>query len=119
MDANAILPKFEAFLLTEKCCALNTFHAYIRDVKQFERFLVKVNQKLSDTNEALLKQFIFDLKNNGTGSRSIARKISSLKVFFRWAHHQLAWYDFSKKLVVPKIEKNYRIILIRKKFRSF
>lgn len=102
---NSILHKFEAFLLTEKRCALNTYHAYMRDMRQLVDFVVKKNRELSDTDGALLKEFIFELKKNETSAHSIARKISSLKIFFKWAHAQFSWQDHSKNLVFPKIEK--------------
>jgi integrase/recombinase XerD len=101
----SVLNKFEAFLLTERRCALNTFHAYMQDLRQFIAFLTTQNKKLSETEVVLLKGYLSALKKTEHSARSVARKISSLKVFFKWAHAALEWPDYTHNLVFPKIEK--------------
>jgi integrase/recombinase XerD len=101
----SVLNKFEAYLLTEKCCAMNTFHSYMKDIRQFTLFVANNNKVLNATDLATLKSFLHQLKKDGISARSIARKISSLKIFFKWAHQNLMWQDFTDDLVLPKIEK--------------
>lgn len=101
----SLLNKFEAYLLTEKCCSINTFHAYMKDIRQFSLFLARNNKDLSATDLPSLKSFLHELKKNGIGARTIARKISSLKIFFKWTNFHLKWHDYTDNLVTPKIEK--------------
>ena len=101
----SVLNKFEAYLLTEKCVARNTFHAYMKDIRQFALFVRSTNTLLKDTNLIILKSYLKKLRHDTMSASSVARKISSLKVFFKWAHQQLGWLDFTHNLIFPKIEQ--------------
>lgn len=101
----SILTQFEAYLLTEKCVALHTFSAYKRDIGQFADFLVVHSIALENSTLDDLKLFLKQLKENDIGARSMARKISSLKVFFSWAYRRFGWKNHAAQLQFPKIEK--------------
>jgi integrase/recombinase XerD len=100
-----IINKFEAYLVTEKCCTINTYQAYIQDLRQFSTFVSSHNKTLSMVDLPTIKLFLMHLKKNALKARTIARKISSLKVFFTWAHHALQWKNYTEDLILPKIEK--------------
>lgn len=102
---NEALPKFEAYLLTEKCVSVNTYHAYMRDIRQFEEFLTEQDVVLVQVKLADFKLYLKELKKNSISARSISRKISSLKIFFKWAHDRLSWVDYAQELIFPKVEK--------------
>lgn len=98
--------QFETYLLTEKRVAENTFSAYKRDLEQFTAFTQrkKVTAKKIDADH--LKAFLQHLKKLKMSSRSMARKISTLKSFFTYLHHYAGWQkNFSHELITPKIEK--------------
>lgn len=101
----SILTQFEAYLLTEKRVALHTFSAYKRDIVQFVDFLTSQQIALENSTADDIKLFLKHLKENAIGARSMARKISSLKVFFSWAHGRFGWHNNAADLVFPKIEK--------------
>lgn len=100
-----ILNKFEAYLLTERCLALNTFSAYKSDIRQFVGFLKQQNVILHNANLTNLKAFLLFLKKENITAHSMSRKISSLKSFFAWAHDTLTWENHAKDLTFPKLEK--------------
>ena len=58
----SVLNKFEAFLLTERCLSVNTFHAYMNDMHQFLEFLKTENIALNNVELSHLKSFLKFLK---------------------------------------------------------
>lgn len=101
----SILNKFEAYLLTERRIAINTFNAYMQDIRQFVTFLESNNSILQDTTLDLLKSFLATLKKEQVSARSMSRKISSLKSFFSWAQDTLQWKNYTVDLTFPKLGK--------------
>ena len=75
-----IFEQFKLFLLTEKRASGNTVHAYCTDIKQLIDFLGDLGETTIEVND--LKKFLVYLKDQQMSARSMARKISSLKVFF-------------------------------------
>ena len=79
------LSDFKNFIESEKKYSKHTVSAYINDLKEFNKFLninrVKLNEKL---NYSFVRQWIVELSENGLSSRSINRKISSLKSYFNF-----------------------------------
>jgi len=72
---------FEAFLATQRCVASNTYAAYVRDLRQLKAF--------SDTHKKLqprelFMQFREHLYDAGVSARSIARKLSAFRCFFKF-----------------------------------
>ena len=102
---NAIVDKFSAYLLTEKRVSENTFDAYKRDIQQFVDYLNKKKIKLEQVTLPTLKQFLQWLKSEQLKARSMSRKISSLKTFYKYAHTYLGWENHAQELIFPKLEK--------------
>jgi len=103
---SSILVKFEAYLLTEKRVAPNTFSAYKRDIHQFEDF-VKHKQKitLKKVTRKHLKKFLHHLKAEGLAARTLSRKISALKTLFSYLNRYHGWENVAAELIFPKLEK--------------
>ncbi len=99
-----ILNKFEAYLVTEKNCSRNTFQAYKTDLQQFITFLSFHPVLLEQANQSHLKLYLKELKKSNS-ARTISRKISSLKVFFKWAQDRLQWQNHADGLIMPKVEQ--------------
>jgi integrase/recombinase XerD len=98
--------RFETYLLTEKRVAANTFGAYKRDLEQFVAYTERKKITAKDINSDHIKAFLQHLKKLRMSSRSMARKISTLKSFFTYIHHYAGWKNnFSNELITPKIEK--------------
>lgn len=98
--------RFETYLLTEKRVSHNTFGAYKRDLEQFIAFTNRKKVTVKDLDSVHLKAFLHHLKKLRMSSRSMARKISTLKSFFTYLHHYAGWKNnLSNELITPKIEK--------------
>jgi len=97
--------KFEAYLLTEKRVSVNTFNAYKGDITQFVYFLSKNNIAIEQIKKSDLKRFLYYLYDLKLSARSVARKISSLKIFFAYIHQRFGWKNIAEELHMPKIEK--------------
>ena len=79
------LSDFKNFIESEKKYSKHTVSAYVNDLEEFNKFLninsVKLNEKL---NYSFVRQWIVELSENGLSTRSINRKISSLKSYFNF-----------------------------------
>lgn len=100
-----ILNKFEAYLLTEKHVAHNTYSAYMHDIRQCEEYAKNSGITLDRIDKTTLKNFLAHLKKNKVSAQTISRKISSLKLFFSWAQQQYGWQQAADDLVFPKVDK--------------
>lgn len=103
---NQKLALFEAFLLTHKRVADHTFSAYRRDVAQCLAFLRTHNcPSLEQLTRDKLVEYLADLRERQINPRSIARKISALRLFFLFLkdHHGLQNSSFD--LILPKTLK--------------
>jgi len=101
-----VLVKFEAYLLTEKRVSESTFEAYMRDVRQLVLFLKgEYNIELKEVKREHLKKFLLFLKQKNSSSRTMSRKISAIKVLYKYASQYLDWKDIANDLTFPKLEK--------------
>jgi len=118
MNAKQVQIKFEAYLLTEKRVSSNTLNSYKRDIEQFIHFLTKMNFDLFSITSNDLKDFIHYLYNLKLTARSIARKISTLKVFFSYLNLHFNIKNSAKELHIPKIEKKLPTYLSKDEVQS-
>jgi len=102
---NPLITKFEAYLLTERRVAQNTFSAYKRDIQQLVKFLLQKKVPLEAVTAVTLKEFLHHLNEQNLNSRSIVRKISSLKILFDYLHERAGIANAAQDLIFPKIEK--------------
>lgn len=100
-----VLTHFQAYLLTEKCLSKNTVAAYCNDIAQVALFFKKKEVPFSHACYEDIKAFLRFLKEERMSARSMARKISALKVFYGWAHLKYDWVNVADDLVMPKLEK--------------
>lgn len=101
----SLFTQFEAYMLTEKRVANNTFEAYRSDLQQFEAFLNRHEIDILGIKAKHLKFFLQELKSENLTARSMARKISALKVFFAYAYERHGIKNCSENLITPKIKK--------------
>lgn len=62
----------------------NTLRAYKKDIQQLLDFLDRLNIEISMIKEKHLKDFLQDLRREEVSKRSINRKLSSIKSYFRF-----------------------------------
>ena len=115
MDA-LILP-FIDYLKFEKRYSEHTIRSYRDDLSAFFEYLSQYSRelKLEEISSALIRSWLADLKNKQLSSRSINRKISTLKSFFRY---QLKEGNLEQtpmnKIISPKINKRLPVYIEQK-----
>lgn len=95
--------------MVEKNYAMNTVSSYLRDVKEFSDFIIReelASDLLGVSRERLGRHYLSYLEGQNFARTSIARKISSLRVFYQYAISQ-KWMDINifQTLETPKIPK--------------
>ena len=80
----------------------NTLRAYRRDILQLLDFLDKLNLEIKGIKEKHIKDFLQDLKRENISKRSINRKLSSIKGYFKFLERK----DYIKENPSKLIENN-------------
>lgn len=96
---------FETFLLTEKRVSDNTFSAYKTDIAQFCSFLSFSKTPFDQLNKRHLNNYLKWLKDQNIGARSVARKISALKLMAQFFHDRYGTPNKIEGMISPTLEK--------------
>jgi len=81
-----MLEKFESYLISEKRCSNHTLTAYLNDVTTFLEFSsIESIDDLKEVNYQIVRSWLVELVNSNLNNRSVNRKLSSLRTFFKWA----------------------------------
>ncbi|MBN2891209.1 MAG: tyrosine-type recombinase/integrase [Bacteroidales bacterium] len=97
---------FEKYLLLEKRFSKHTVTAYIKDLKQFYEFAQITENEVVETHH-VIRGWIVSMLDNGITNRTINRKISSLKTFYRYLKRQnLVKNSPLEKIISPKTSKD-------------
>lgn len=83
-SSDALLDGFCTHLLVEKGLSENTLQAYTTDLRVFLEYVRESGSPLKDIGEEDILYYQAWLRGQGLGSRSLARKLSSLRGFFAW-----------------------------------
>ncbi len=103
---DSIISTFESYLFAEKRVATNTLTSYMNDIYQFRDFLKSKEIDIKSISVKDLKSFLQFLKEKqNLSARSMSRKISSLKVFFKFLNQQFSIDNLAIDLTFPKLEK--------------
>lgn len=117
------LTAFIDYLKLEKNYSAHTVQAYIRDLETFKDFIQKNFDctDLKTVNYTLVRSWIVNLFENKINNRSINRKISSLKAFYKFLlktkqieENPLAMHKslkVSKKLQIPFSENEIKKVI--------
>lgn len=110
------LDRFIEYLTKERQYSQLTALAYLTDVGQFIDFLesrlkrVQVEPDAVDSNH--IKEFVEELFILGLEKRSIARKLSSVKSFFRYLKRmQILQTNPALGISAPKLEKSLPVVI--------
>ncbi len=77
--------KFKDYLSYEKNFSINTITAYLKDINDFQNFLIDNGTKISkEINYSFVRQWIVVLSEKKYSKISINRKIASLKSYFNF-----------------------------------
>ena len=116
--SSALIIKFHAYLLTEKRVSHNTFAAYKKDIDQFLTFIEKRNVELLSVTLDDIKKYLHHLHDNNLRARSVARKISSLKMLFSYLSDKENIKNIVADVQFPKIEKKLPTFLSEQEIES-
>ncbi len=102
-----VLEDFNNYLLTEKRVSDHTITAYLNDLKQFLDFTnISTISELQEVNHQLVRSWIVELIESNIDRRSVNRKLSTLRSFYKWAQKQsLVENNPMLKVQGPKQEK--------------
>ncbi len=102
-----VLEDFKNYLLTEKRVSEHTITAYINDLNQFLNFAsITTISELKEVNHQLIRSWIVELIEADIDKRSVNRKLSTLRSFYKWAQKQsLVENNPMLKVQGPKQEK--------------
>jgi integrase/recombinase XerC len=105
---------FLQYLQIEKRYSPLTVRSYLNDLDQFEKYLIA--QELPGTPETItshdIRSWIVSLLENGYTSVSVHRKVSSLRVFYRYLRKEgFTKADPLEKVVLPKMKKKLPVFV--------
>ncbi len=101
------IDKFINYIELEKNYSIHTCQNYRRDLKEFEEFLK--NNKIEDVKNIdyfVLRKFVSLLNKKKLSKRTISRKISTLKSFFRLlVREKVLKNNPASSLIYPRLDK--------------
>jgi integrase/recombinase XerC len=99
-----------AYLTVERQLAAKTAEAYARDISQFLAFLTGHLNKLADMKQLLaiqardVRAFLAARRSEGVGSRSLARSLSALRMFYKFLERRgYGKNDAIRAVALPKL----------------
>ena len=102
-----ILDAFIDNIWIEKGLSQNTLDSYRSDLEQFSSWLEKNNLNYVKTSKKEILSYLSFLFQKGLGSKTVARKLSSLKSFFRYlVFKSIIPNDPSSEVETPKLLKS-------------
>ncbi|WP_299611137.1 tyrosine-type recombinase/integrase [uncultured Aquimarina sp.] len=118
-----LIEKFVDYLLLEKKYSKHTVIAYHKDLVSFSEFYLQEfgDQDISKSNYSQIRSWIVSLVDHQVSNRTINRKVSSLKAYYRFllklgeieknplAKHQAL--KVSKKIQIPFSDKEVDVVL--------
>lgn len=100
-----MLTNYKVYLELERKLAKETIDAYINDIEKFIKYLQFESIKINTISKEHATEYIKFI-STGLSSKTIHRKISSLKSFNKFLiNESVIKYDFTSHLTFPKLEK--------------
>jgi integrase/recombinase XerD len=104
MARDSVIDKYKRYLLLEKGLSKNTIEAYLTDLQKLSDFSQMRDYELTDIQFSHLEEFLAELHDSGISPRSIARKVSGIKSFYRFlVLDSFREDDPAELLEIPKI----------------
>ncbi|NQV75807.1 MAG: site-specific integrase, partial [Bacteroidetes bacterium] len=110
------IERFIRYLQFEKRFSPNTVTAYKKDLDQFSQFIVSFQLELLDVTHQHVRTWIVSLMDHGIETRTINRKISSLRSFYKFLQREdLIGNSPMIYVRAPKIPKLLPIVITEQK----
>ena len=105
-----LLQEFEAHLRLERSLSEHTIASYLSDVGKLSSYFAQNN--LSELKERDILLFLEELEATGLSKRSVARIISGIRTFYRFARME-GWVDHNpmESIELPKLPKKLPDVL--------
>jgi integrase/recombinase XerC len=108
---------FINYLKYEKRYSHLTAIAYEKDLDQFEEFFVKTvgDFSVEGINDKVVRQWIIELMEQGLSSRTVNKKVSALKSFYKYLlHSEIIPENKLTHVIVPKVRKKLPVFVEEK-----
>lgn len=107
------LHSFLMYLETERGYSPHTVSAYQNDLTQFLQFLEQEKIfSLDQVNKSTLRSFLGNSLQEGYSKKTVARKVASLRSFFRFLHRRNVIHSNpTLTLLSPKVERRLPTVL--------
>ena len=116
-----IISKFLVYIKDERKFSHHTIRAYKYDLNEFEIFLKRYDQDIKFTviDTSALQFFIQSLAKIGLEGKTMQRKVSTIKSFFKFlAEKQLITYNIADLIQIPKASKKLPYLLTREEIEK-
>ncbi|MCD6113375.1 MAG: tyrosine recombinase XerC [Bacteroidales bacterium] len=110
--------RFIEYIKYEKRSSINTVQAYKSDLQQFYYFLKRQYNidNIKEVNHLIIRSWIIDLIDNGISNRSINRKLSTLKSFYKYLlRNEIIDKNPMNKILSPKTTKKLPVFVEEEK----
>ncbi len=109
------LELYQDHLALEKGLSANTLRAYLADIRAFSRFLAANGvTEPADVDGACLRRYLRELHRRSQCAATQARKLSALRGYFRFLHHDgLVPGDPTEEVELPKRGRRLPAVLSR------
>lgn len=108
------IDQFLQYIEFEKRYSQHTVQSYRRDLLQFEEYLDVVYQTSSfkDVNDQMVRSWLADFMEEGLASKTINRKLSTLKSFYRFlSREEYISINPVTKIQGPKLKKRLPVFI--------
>lgn len=105
---NYYIDKFLSYLEIEKNYSGHTVKSYREDLTEFSLFLENADYQrdIKDFDYFILRKYLGSLSSRGLNKRSVSRKISTLKSFFKFfVREGIAENNPAASLIYPRLDK--------------
>lgn len=111
---------YETYLAEEKRAASNTMSSYLRDVRQFLRWLESEKMSPEQVRQVEVESYTKYLSSQGKSAATVTRSLASLKSFFSYLLSQ-GWISVNpaRGLTPAKVERKLPQILSSKEVELF
>lgn len=109
-----LINDFSYYLKNEKGLSKNSVDAYMRDLLQYQTFLMRYHkiERIDQVEKKHIEAFLKSLKNQELNAKSVSRKLTAVKQFHQFALLEKEIdFDVSSTIKSPKIEKKLPPIL--------
>lgn len=117
-----LIEKFIKYISVEKRFSKHTITSYSCDIFQFNKYLIEdfnIKDNITDISFQMIRSWVASLLDKGITARSVNRKISVLKLYFKFFMREgVLEVSPITRLVSPKIEKKLPVFIDEDKIES-